>query len=987
MASLFAAALDALYGIGHPAYAEVHGSPKDCQNAFVTDLRAWEGDPSQLPSFTTWAAPLWFDPAQHLNKAGFIVSGKQYGGVPPQGCFTRAAKHFSQANPWVVLEIDYLLVPQTQIWEAEFAQRGLSLDYLKSLQRSAVSFALQMSGFPYQVLLDSCGKSIHAICRLSDSPQVLEEHRAAKKPSVKWQSLEEKLFLALGNFDVAVLRRTGAHGLSRTPGAMRYNKGKAVGVQQILDVRPRQVMMQDLEDWAEAQLGPACLDYVYTHPQVDLSSKYEGKNPFFLNTTRKHGWLDIILNQVPQGDNCATTDFKGRQDWQWRANLELAKAGAKKPRCLEPPSPSLPYGRWEAPFLWYVQGYVMHALAEGSFFAHDHRFNAENRTNWPDAETLKEKIEDDKPYREREHWKDFVQNTIYPKLEAEVKKIQKDYVEGKPLPEFISGPEQVSPIEYHAAMASQSGSASGNLKKWMHGASDEKVPIDIFRAAFLEHIKHFHGYPLRVVVSEGKKEWYHFNGKYWKYMDALILRGKVRQAYLRFALGGYGTTGPNHPTKKDVDEVMDSLIGEDIEQVERWDEVKAVTVMENGTLYLNEHGCVFKENTFSANDYQRSCLPYHHDPSVATPYFDIMVDNLFPDPDLKRVFLEFVAVSLFSEHSVKAIMVITGEANAGKTTLVNVVESLFGHMYCSPMTMDDWGKDTFDLQSYEGKRLLYQSEFNADAVRSWSTVTSVIKKLTGGDKLEIKRKFLSSSPSRMNANALICSNDDLRWREGSEGAIFKRIVRVRASAAKKKIPDLQSKIIDHERPGIVHRLILSYMGWAFRNASTPTVAAASFALPDYVLADQEDMKRESDSVGLFLDELLVKDDRYGGLCINPLYTKYKEYAKESGYKQVAKKTFEDRLKKYADVSQTRSDSKKVQGGEIGLLPENREHWPAIIHYITGYRPLFPVVGYSAPPLVNLSIKGKRFGESDPATHGTPADDRVIPFPRYRSDIN
>jgi len=270
---------------------------------------------------------------------------------------------------FLCIEIDYLLVGEN------------ATDEQKRFQAGAVAFAIKNSEFPYNVLVDSGSKSIHAYVRLDGTE---EEINGFRKTSI--DHLCEVFSMVFGNFDEGVAKQTGRVRLVRTPGAVRSN-GK---MQRILEVDPTPVTVDDLLRWSYDQLMPEVVQELKSRAPI----KKIVDRPYKLRHAGAIYRKELLCDHI-----------KGSRGSDiYRINLEIARCGIRAPIMHQPPGPNNETGIFDAPFLWWVMAYCFQAYSYGWFFSTEHTdWNDENeRVRWPTFAEVRQKIVEDEDYLSRQ---------------------------------------------------------------------------------------------------------------------------------------------------------------------------------------------------------------------------------------------------------------------------------------------------------------------------------------------------------------------------------------------------------------------------------------------------------------------------------------------------------------------------------------------------------------------------------------------------------
>lgn len=366
---------DALWP-GERALTTIYTHEKGAGDAYIVDLRHVP-DATQLGQYWTLSVPAWaataihngeIDPAHHfyhlfpVGKHGVAYwrnkhhnpGGDLEGDRPPQYDY--------YTNRFLCVEIDYLLV----------GRRDDASSEAKRFQAAVIEEALKQSGFPFNVLVDSGSKSVHAYIRLSDSEEAIRQFRRDHLPHAI-----EILSMALGDFDEAVFKQAGGVRLLRTPGAKRDNGNP----QRIIAVDPTQIVADDLLEWGYSQLRPEVVREVTSRVPI----KKKDERPYYLGRS----FRNVVM--TPHNAERGTAVLS--------AAMEVGRTGSRPPTMHAPPSPGNDTGSFDAPFLWWVMGMALHQSTAGWFFSQNPQDWLDGeRLRWPSIEEMRDRLSGDKDY-------------------------------------------------------------------------------------------------------------------------------------------------------------------------------------------------------------------------------------------------------------------------------------------------------------------------------------------------------------------------------------------------------------------------------------------------------------------------------------------------------------------------------------------------------------------------------------------------------------
>lgn len=169
---------------------------------------------------------------------------------------------------------------------------------------------------------------------------------------------------------------------------------------------------------------------------------------------------------------------------------------------------------------------------------------------------------------------------------------------------------------------------------------------------------------------------------------------------------------------------------------------------------------------------------------------------------------EFAGASLFGAATVYAVsLVLHGPGNDGKSTILNVLRSLFPPSSVCSIAPQDWTRG-FLLAGLAGKLLNVVNELPEREMMEGAR----FKAVTSGDPLTAERKFGDPFTMRVVAGELFAANDLFPTRDQSAG-FWRRFIVVpctRSFSQSEVVHDLWRKIAAEETAGILARVVEGY---------------------------------------------------------------------------------------------------------------------------------------------------------------------------------
>lgn len=246
---------------------------------------------------------------------------------------------------------------------------------------------------------------------------------------------------------------------------------------------------------------------------------------------------------------------------------------------------------------------------------------------------------------------------------------------------------------------------------------------------------------------------YHYNDRYYESIDAEGVVSLYRQ-YISPGLDGVKNLR-NHldiykcmkanPRLKYEDSLKD----------------KPYCPLKNGILYLNK----MKLKHHSSKRITFTVLDACYDEDAECPVFDEFLDTITEGrEDLKERFMMALGYLLIEPSNGKYFFVMGYAPNSGKSILGNTIQKLYPENSVSNLSLGELG-GKFETESLLYSRInisldLPQEVLNASAV-------SKLKRITGGDSIEIQRKNQGALKLDHNMKFLFATNFPLRIDSGS----------------------------------------------------------------------------------------------------------------------------------------------------------------------------------------------------------------------------
>ena len=325
--------------------------------------------------------------------------------------------------------------------------------------------------------------------------------------------------------------------------------------------------------------------------------------------------------------------------------------------------------------------------------------------------------------------------------------------------------------------------------------------------------------------------------------------------------------------------------------------------MQNGVLDLTTrnlypHSPIYNQAKITNCDYD--CF-------ADCPEFKAMVERLVPDADERKELQKAFGLCLAKEQlpAKKILMLLVGPANTGKTTLLNtIVETLgeYGTSVDNTLLMQSGKEKTRGPEMYDFRETLMIT--TSESNESDKLDTGKVKALTGETTQSVRLNY-SNKMDKFKMIGLIFIDSNFKpYIPPRDTATWGRLrLFPFVHPVKEKDPTLKSKLVA-ERPGIFN--------WLLEGLDMVLQEKEIFETTS-MLDYKEQYKKEMDTTEQFLKDCIEKvDDPNLRITTSMLFTTYKNWAKDNGFKDSVRNKF------YEEVS--KSFEKKKSGVEyfIGL---------------------------------------------------------------------
>jgi putative DNA primase/helicase len=272
-------------------------------------------------------------------------------------------------------------------------------------------------------------------------------------------------------------------------------------------------------------------------------------------------------------------------------------------------------------------------------------------------------------------------------------------------------------------------------------------------------------------------------------------------------------------------------------------------------------------------DFLTKMVTIEYDAKAVCPRFSKFLNDTLPGAGLVGYLLRFAGYCLTGLTSEQSWFMFYGVTASGKSTLINVLRGLLGpYALALPENYFLVTKNTSDFATANlaGVRLATCVETNEGKRLD----VAKIKSLTGEDVIAAALKYENYFNFKPQAKLVLATNHRPRI-PATDDSIWRRVKVVPFNVTvpeEKRIPDLATKLLEDEGPGILRWAVLGCQSFLVNRLDEPE--AVKSAVNEY--------RTDEDIVQNFLDECCVSVDS-AKVARKELFAEYVRWAKDKGF--------------------------------------------------------------------------------------------------------
>jgi putative DNA primase/helicase len=373
-----------------------------------------------------------------------------------------------------------------------------------------------------------------------------------------------------------------------------------------------------------------------------------------------------------------------------------------------------------------------------------------------------------------------------------------------------------------------------------------------------------------LIWSGSDKCWYEKQRQIYQRVDPVIVQGKGKR-FLQNYSRTRGYTSRDILSKSRIDAVVALSRNHLWRDAATFDTDPELLGLSNGSiLNIRTGGNEYDPESIVTN---RSGVTFDY--SAKCPNFEKFLNRIFNnDQEIISFLQRAIGYSLTGHVSEQVAFILVGKGANGKSTLLNILQIVFGeYATTTPMqTLMDKGNpshQTNDLAALKGRRFVVASEGERDQ----KLAENKIKLMTGGDTIKARFmygdyfEYIPKFKLWMGINNLpnVTASDDAIWRRL---CIIEFPVQIPKD---EQDPNLLKNLRD-ELSGIFNWALEGYQEWSKNGLQTP----------EKVMRFTNSFREENDEIGQWISCCCTTSNKSASTPVKDLHASYQLWAIQSG---------------------------------------------------------------------------------------------------------
>lgn len=270
-----------------------------------------------------------------------------------------------------------------------------------------------------------------------------------------------------------------------------------------------------------------------------------------------------------------------------------------------------------------------------------------------------------------------------------------------------------------------------------------------------------------------------------------------------------------------------------------------------------------------------SYINANYDEHGKCPYFDRFLYDVTEGNEIlyKRLWM-FLGYTFMQTNEAKAFFVMGEAPDSGKSLLGNFIESVYPKKYVSNIALMDFNRN-FAMAPLAGSAVNISLDLPSSRLNSGAV--SRIKMLTGGDTLNIQKKFVNDFRYENQAKLIFASNFPISLIE-PDNAFWNRLVYLPfdRSVPKARQDRGLAERFQRERDAIISK--------ALHYAKQLVLSDFCFPTTPYIERKMQEWQGKAcATIENFISECCICNETLRGELVDTLYRAYSNYCDDTGY--------------------------------------------------------------------------------------------------------
>lgn len=299
--------------------------------------------------------------------------------------------------------------------------------------------------------------------------------------------------------------------------------------------------------------------------------------------------------------------------------------------------------------------------------------------------------------------------------------------------------------------------------------------------------------------------------------------------------------------------------------------------MANGTFEITMQQRQFRD--FKKEDFLRYQLPFTYDADATCPKFQAFLDEVLPEKESQMILSEYVGYLFTRELKLEKVLILFGDGANGKSVVFSIISALIGAENVSSFTLQGLTQNEYQRAEIGNKLLNYSSEMNPSRFD-----IALFKQIVSGEPIQARfiygRAFIMKDYAKLILNCNVLPSHT----ESTE-AFFRRFIVVPFNVtipAAQQDPDLASKIIENELPGIFN-WVLAGLERVISNRRFTESPAVTETIKSY--------REMSDTLSLFIQEYGIEGSNTKHMRATDIYCIYAKFCRDCNLEALAVNAF------------------------------------------------------------------------------------------------